>query len=202
MKTENLLSAKLQTALTQYKPALSAMDVRMVNVLMVNPSVMPAANTHNVNKRVGYFNYYSDSGFQEDLVSRHLRPTMPQLLELNRLAKNHDLVRLPTVGRNSFLYLGKEKTNSKEAQEVLFLRSITLSTDSVTPGGAERIVLMALDELERAQLDPRVSDTASSRLFVNVIPDINMHLDESVEKFSRIMDQLVAKYATRLLKLR
>ncbi len=132
------------------------------------------------------------------LYSRHLRPTMPQLLELNRLSKNHDLNRMPTVGRNSFLYLGewwfgvdicdcdailkpnaqlfvshinpliylstgKEKSSSSSsssskdsAQEVLFLRSITLSSDSISPQGAERIVLMALDELDRAQLDPRV----------------------------------------------
>src|SRR4051812_4527097 len=62
----------------------------------------------------------------------------------------------------SMFVTGKEKSLSSSSkdqsqQEVLFLRSITLSTDSVSPQGAERIVLMALDELDRAQLDPRVS---------------------------------------------
>jgi hypothetical protein len=53
--------------------------------------------------------YVGESGFNEDLISRNLRPTMPQLLELNRLTINHDLERLATVGRNSQLYLGREK---------------------------------------------------------------------------------------------
>lgn len=60
---------------------------------------------------------------------------------------------------------------------------------------------MTLDELERAQLDPRVSDTFSSGLFVNIIPENNVKLEDSVNQFKRIMDGLVAKYAARLLKV-
>lgn len=54
----------------------------------------------------------------------------------------------------------------------------------------------------RAALDPAVSDTASSRLFMNIIADIEVELHLLLLRFRKVMDQLVSKYATRLLKVR
>jgi len=193
-------AAELQQALAPYKPDLVAMDVRMCNFL--------AMGDESSDKLVSYYNFYSETSFNEDPISRDMRPTMPQLLELNRLTLNHDLQALTAAGRNSFIFLGKEKSlglpggKRFDAPQVLFLRSISLSEQSATLDGAERIIVMGMDELERAMLDPRVSDTASCRLFVNVIADINRPLREVVSNFKAIMDGLVAKYATRLLKLR
>jgi hypothetical protein len=70
--SENKISNAISRTLAAHKPALAAMDVRAANVLLVNPSVMPlsTANSHNSNKRVGYFNFNSETGFQEDVVSR------------------------------------------------------------------------------------------------------------------------------------
>jgi hypothetical protein len=89
------------------------------------------------------------------------------------LTINHDLERLATVGRNSQLYLGRERasaggTASKgnkrgDQPQVLFLRSISLSPEAASPKGSERMIVQAMDELDRATLDPRVSETASSR---------------------------------------
>lgn len=85
-----------------------------------------------------------------------------QLLEINRLALNHELVRLPAVGRNSYLYLGREKATAGAkavkggGPQVLFLRSISLSPETVSAQGSEKSLTLALDELERAVLDPRV----------------------------------------------
>lgn len=189
---------RAQNAIKPYRAEFKSLDMRMLNFLMVgNP-------TDQSQKLVSYYNYYAETEFLEDPVSRDMRPTMPQLLELNRLTKNHEVVRLPAVGRNTFLFLGKEKSavSSKDAQDVLFLRSISLSEESVTPVGADRIVSMALDELERATLDPRVSETASARLFVNIISDVMIKSNDAVKRFMLVMDGLVAKYATRLLKLR
>lgn len=199
--TPEQLASTLQAALKPLKQDLKKMDVRMANFLLVGePDV-------NSQKLVSYYNFYSETDFQEDPTSRGMRPTMPQLLELNRLTKNHDLTPLPSVGRNAFLFLGKEKSAggiaaSRTAPQVLFLRSISLSEESASLGGAERIVTMAMDELERALLDPVVSETASSRLFVNILADIQLDLDTTLDLFRNAMDFLVSKYATRLLKLR
>jgi acetyl-CoA carboxylase/biotin carboxylase 1 len=199
--TPNQLATILQTTLRPFKRDLANLDVRMANFMLVGePNV-------NRQKLVSYFNFYSETNFQEDPTSRGMRPTLPQLLELNRLTKNHDLTPLPSVGRNAFLFLGKEKSArggapSENSPQVLFLRSISLSEESASLAGADRIFTMAMDELERALLDPAVSDTASSRLFVNIIADIKLDLDTTLVLFRNVMDQLVSKYATRLLKLR
>jgi acetyl-CoA carboxylase/biotin carboxylase 1 len=138
-----------------------------------------------------------------------MRPTMPQLLELSRLTQNHQLISLPSVNRNSFLFLGKEKVMGTpklapgSETQVLFLRSISLSEESNNTIGAERTITMALDELDRAVLDARVSDSASSRLFVNILAtDQGVNLSQTLTKFRSVMDTLIAKHATRLLKLR
>eukprot|EP01033_Poteriospumella_lacustris_P003046 gene3046-2231_t len=200
-QSDEALAAITQKALLPFKGQFKKLNIRMVNVLLVgNPS-----DTHNSSggKRVSYFNHFVETDFTEDPASRDMRPTLPQLLELNRVTKNHDVTRLPAVGRNSFLLLGKERVaSSKDAQEVLFLRSISHSAESGTAAGAERIVTMALDELERATLDPRVSDAASARLFVNILPEMNMKVSDAVKRFKNLMDSLVATYATRLLELR
>ena len=91
----------------------------------------------------------------------------------SRLTINHDLERLATVGRNSQLYLGRERSSAGgsatkgnkigDQPQVLFLRSISLSPEAASLKGSERMLVQAMDELDRATLDPRVSDTASSR---------------------------------------
>lgn len=203
VQSSDQLATLLAKDLTPFHNQLKALDIRSVNFL----SATTASFSETAQKRVNYFNFPSDVQYNEDKISRDMRPSLPALLELNRLVKNHDITRLPSVNRNTFLFYGKEKApavgRKKDASgEVLFLRSISLSEDSVSGDGAERIILMALDELERAMLDPRVSDTCSSRLYVNILPKINVPLGECVERFKKIMDHLVAKYATKLLKLR
>jgi acetyl-CoA carboxylase/biotin carboxylase 1 len=199
---EDTSSALAQTSLASNKSALKKMNLRAVNFLLVNPG-----------KKVSYLNFLSEADFvKEDLASRNMRPTMPQLLELNRLTLNHELERLATVGRNSQLYLGREKSSKAGAAgkgkkaagtepQVLFLRSISLSAEAVSPVGSERMLVQAMDELERASLDPRVSETASSRVYLNILPEVQVGADEIVKDFKMIMDVLISKYATRLLKL-
>ena len=84
------------------------------------------------------------------------------------------------MGRNSQLYLGRERssaggTASKgnkrgDQPQVLFLRSISLSPEAASPKGSERMIVQAMDELDRATLDPRVSETASSRYEQHPLP--------------------------------
>ena len=192
---EDLAAKQGEAAIAPLKAQLVDMNVRGVNVLLVKRG-----------KKVSYFNYFAEGGFAEDGSSRNMRPTMPQLLEINRLQQNHVLTRLPSVGRNTYLFLGKEAADSKkkgDVPQVVFLRGISLSSDTVSSNGADRVISLALDELERASLDPRVSATASSRIYLNILPDVEkMSVAQSAIEFQRIMDVLISKYATRLLKLR
>lgn len=43
----------------------------------------------------------------------------------------------------------------KVKPQTLFLRAISYRAETYSPEGANRVLLMALDELERAMLDPR-----------------------------------------------
>lgn len=197
-RSQDECASSIQSALSKHIPALKLMDVRMANFLLVQKGEI-----------VNYYNYYSDIGYFEDPVSRNMRPTMPALLEINRLSTNYELTRLQALGRNSYMFLGKEKLNSDKKQTtkgdkppVLFLRTISLSSDANSIGGAERVFLMALDEVERAFLDPRVGDTTSSRMYLNILPELKQSLDMTVKQFRLLMDGLVSKYASKLLRLR
>jgi acetyl-CoA carboxylase/biotin carboxylase 1 len=109
------------------------------------------------------------------------------------------------VNRNTRLFLGTERSSTpgkRDLPQALFLRAISNSEGTTSAAGAERVLLMAMDELERAMLDARVSDTASIRVFLNVLPDVTMKAEECAENFKLVMDRLISKYATRLLKLR
>jgi len=194
------LASMLQSTLIPFNSELAQMDVRMVNFMLLGePNV-------NHQKIASYHNFYAETNFQEDPTSRGMRPTIPQLLELNRLTKNHDLTPIPSAARRAYLFLGKEKAGAhganKNAHHVLFLRSVSIAKDSASPSGAGRIFHMAMDELERALLDPAVGDSLSSRLFVNIIADIQPDLESTLELFRTFMDQMISKNATRLLKLR
>ena len=82
------------------------MSLRAVNFLLVNPGkkVRPWTSTTidqlvlheefmlmtstkfrcDALLQVNYLNFLAESNFKEDIISRNMRPTMPQLLELNR----------------------------------------------------------------------------------------------------------------------
>ncbi len=83
---------------------------------------------------------------------------MPQLLEINRLGQNHELERMTAVGRNAYLFLGREKATGASAKgerpQVLFLRAISLSEGTITQGGAERVLNMALEVMAVCEFHP------------------------------------------------
>ncbi|KAG5181165.1 acetyl-CoA carboxylase [Tribonema minus] len=154
-----------------------------------------------------YLSFRECSGFVDDPLRRDMRPSFPYIFELERLSVNYDLERLATVGRNSQIYLGVERDakvgkKPKVKPQTLFLRAISYRQETYSPEGANKALLMALDELERAMLDPRVSPTASSRVFLHMMPDLKMETGEVVTNWRAIMDQLISRHATRLLKLR
>lgn len=71
------------------------------------------------------------------------------------------------------MYLGTEKSKSgkKGASQVLFVRGISNSDMTSQNSGAERLLVMAMDELEYALLDSRVTGSVSSRLFLHMLSE-------------------------------
>eukprot|EP00746_Dinoflagellata_sp_MGD_P159400 gnl/MRDRNA2_/MRDRNA2_86689_c0_seq3.p1 gnl/MRDRNA2_/MRDRNA2_86689_c0~~gnl/MRDRNA2_/MRDRNA2_86689_c0_seq3.p1 ORF type:complete len:2179 (+),score=470.07 gnl/MRDRNA2_/MRDRNA2_86689_c0_seq3:114-6650(+) len=193
---ENAASKKIGDYLQANKAALEDMNLMSANFFIARPGESQA-----------YFNYPASLGFNEDLASRDLRPTMALLLELNRLLENFNLSPMPTVGRNAQTYLAVEKlpdgTKPRRGgpPQVLLLRSISHQTDTVSEFGAERALLSAFDELDRARLDPRVAATTSSRMFLNVMPTLETDVTKIGAMWETIMEGLISKHATRLLEL-
>lgn len=68
--------------------------------------------------------------------------------------------------------------------------------------GAERIFLVALEEVERALLQPSVTSSTSTRLYVNLIPPIGENVSGCVDAWGKILDTLRMRYASRLLAAR
>jgi acetyl-CoA carboxylase/biotin carboxylase 1 len=220
---ENTIASYGENALISCHPKLQEMGIGMVNLIVINlKSLSQQQSQAEISQQtISYFNYFSDLQYQEDPISRNMRPTLPQLLELNHVVKNHEVTRLPTMGRNSFIFIGKEKSAAKPVSaksgsgptsgrhpsaasslaDVLFLRWISLGDDGDNYG-VERNFLLALEELERAILDPLLSESSSSRIYMNILTDIPVRLTVTLGKFREIMDLLISKYATRLLKLR
>eukprot|EP00746_Dinoflagellata_sp_MGD_P159399 gnl/MRDRNA2_/MRDRNA2_86689_c0_seq2.p1 gnl/MRDRNA2_/MRDRNA2_86689_c0~~gnl/MRDRNA2_/MRDRNA2_86689_c0_seq2.p1 ORF type:complete len:2174 (+),score=459.70 gnl/MRDRNA2_/MRDRNA2_86689_c0_seq2:114-6635(+) len=193
---EDVAAAKIGSYLQANKGALDNLKLMSVNMFIGKTGTRPS-----------YFNYYSGTGYKEDLVSRNLRPTRSALLELKRLEESYDLTTLPSVGRNSQMLLAVEKladgTKPRRGgpPQVVFLRSTTHRTDAVSEFGAERTVLSGFDELDRARLDPRVTATTSSRLFLNVVPTLDVPVDKIGEMWNSVMEGITSKHATRLLEL-
>ncbi|CAN0104425.1 unnamed protein product [Ectocarpus fasciculatus] len=68
--------------------------------------------------------------------------------------------------------------------------------------GANQALLMAMDELERAMLDSRVNPACSSRIFLHMMPELNAVPGDVVAEWKNVMDTMISRHATRLLKLR
>ena len=73
-----------------------------------------------------YFTFRSRSGFEEDLIYRHLEPALAFQLELNRL-KNYHLDPVQTANHKMHLYLGRAKVS--EGREVSDYRYLHTNND-------------------------------------------------------------------------
>jgi acetyl-CoA carboxylase/biotin carboxylase 1 len=104
------------------------------------------------------------------------------------------------------VFLGKEKTEKPVRggpPQVVFVRGVSGTPGIITYKGAERALLLGLDELERAQANSKVDRKSSSKIFLHSLPPLK-HDDplKLAADFKAIVAQLKSKYATRLLKLR
>ncbi|CAN0308491.1 unnamed protein product, partial [Ectocarpus fasciculatus] len=102
------------------------------------------------------------------------------------------------------IYLGVERGGAikRATPQTLFLRAISHRPETYTMEGANQALLMAMDELERAMLDSRVNPACSSRIFLHMMPELNAVPGDVVAEWKNVMDTMISRHATRLLKLR
>jgi len=184
---ENLIAAAA-TMLQANKDALQAKGVRDVTVMVPNSPKWPRT-----------FHFDGSLDFAEVPFMRNLRPTMLDLLELDRL-KNWAPERLPTIGHNTAVLIGQQGVKPR-VQQRLFVRGLTHSDAASQPAAAEASLLKALDELQLAFLEKKVSPTASAHLFLHILPTVEAEPEQAIALFDQVMSGLISKHATRLLKL-
>lgn len=187
--------ASIEAVLASEQPKLQTLGVRTVNILIPNKKKEPS-----------YYTFPQCEGYKEDPLRRNMRPTFHHLLELGRLNDNFDLERLSAIGRNAQVYVGTEKTDRPirgGPSQVVFARGISHSGGLTSTAGAQRALQQGLDELERAQANSKVSPTASSRVFLHSLHELEGTTPKEIANvFKSVIATLKSRLATRLLKLR
>eukprot|EP00933_Yihiella_yeosuensis_P020595 TRINITY_DN16471_c1_g1_i1.p1 TRINITY_DN16471_c1_g1~~TRINITY_DN16471_c1_g1_i1.p1 ORF type:complete len:1059 (-),score=252.45 TRINITY_DN16471_c1_g1_i1:316-3216(-) len=150
-------------------------------------------------------------GWKEAETRRDMRPTFPCLLEIDYLAKEYNLERMTNViGRNSQVYMGAPKGEvpggKKSAPSTIFVRMITHTLQSFNAGTddwtlwPEALLLGAVDEVERARMNPKVGQRPNSNLFVHFMTNVDLHPEQVDQKFEQFVNSFVAKHGRRLQK--
>jgi acetyl-CoA carboxylase/biotin carboxylase 1 len=184
----------IDAAVRSQEGKLVSLGIRLVNVLV------PVAQKDPL-----YYSFPHCDGYKEDILRRNMRPTLYSLLELARLKNNYELERLEAVGKNAQVYIATEKISKPVrggAPQSLFVRGISHTHGLVSIRGAQRALIQGLDELERAQSNPKVKSEISSHIFLHSLPEITgVTAVEVAEKFQEIMGIIKSRLAQRLLKL-
>jgi len=186
---EEELLAEATSLLQANEAALRAKGVRLVSLMVPNPPKWPRQ-----------YSFTAQGNYAEDTARRYMYPTMWNLLELGRL-ENWSPQRLSAISHNSVVLLG-EQGNKPRQQQRIFVRGVTHSEALADQSTAELSLQKALDELQLAVLDQRVSPTASSHLFLHILSPFDAPAESVIATFEKMMPALISKYATRLLKLR
>jgi len=187
-----------QGLLLQAAEKLKSAGITEFNIFLAQAPHMP---------RVACF--LAKEGWKENTSRRDYRPTFPILLEVAQLAEDYDLQRItPVVGRNSLVYLGVRKGEVARGKlgkpSTVFARMIThtlcMTEDDSWMQWPETLLLAAIDELERARLNPAVGTKPNSHIFAHLMTLIDLEPAVADQRFERFMNQFVAKHGTRLQK--
>lgn len=156
-----------------------------------------------------YASFTAAMDWAEDKLRRDMRPTFAHLMEVNNLAEEYDLERIiPTIGRNSQVYLGVQKGVEARGRfgkpSTTFVRMIT-HTIEVDDGekwmeGPEYILQSAIDEIERARLSPKVGQKPTSHIYVNFMKSVELSSVKLAERMEHLVNHFVSRYGSRLQK--
>ncbi|KAL1495877.1 hypothetical protein AB1Y20_014521 [Prymnesium parvum] len=184
---EELISTANRLLMAQAS-TLRAKGIRLASLMVPNPPKWPRQ-----------FAFPMSTDYAEEPARRNMYPTMYNLLDIERLSL-WNLKRMRSISHNSVVLLGQQGT-SPRIQQRLFVRGITHSESFATEAAAESALQKAMDELQLAKLDTRVLPTASSHLFLHILAPFDNTPTEIIDMYKETMANLIAKYATRLLKL-
>jgi len=148
------------------------------------------------------FSLTSCNGFKEDLLRRDMRPTFVHLLELGRLQENFELARFKALGKLSQVYLGVERMVGRVKPQVLFYRGVSLDQGIMSEEGMVKQMEEALDQLDRSMLDSRVTVTTSSRIYVNLLQELDSDPQEAYKLHRKLIQEVQTRLSSRLLKLK
>jgi hypothetical protein len=184
--SEEGLIASTQALLAAAKDKLVAKGVRVVSLMVPNAP-----------KNARQFSFRASLDFAEDPMRRAMYPTMPNLLELDRLS-NWSPSRLSAISHNSVVMLGQQGAKPRQQQRVC-VRGGTHNDALVEPANAEKALQKALDELQLAVLNKDVAPSASSHLFMHVLTPFDMSPEALINQWKELMSGLISRHATRLL---
>ena len=188
--------ADARTTLRAQSAALEAAGVVEVGVTLAQTPYLPRSAC-----------FLAAEDWAECAARRDMRPTFATLLEVDGLSKEYDLERIiPTIGRNSQVFLGASKTAKARAGRkppgTVFARMIshTLDMSGDWMQWPEELLINAVDELERARLNPKVGSTPNSSILAHFMSNVDMSAAEANGLFTGFLDQFVAKHGARLQK--
>lgn len=158
--------------------------------------------------REGQYPFFStvrlqtDNSWTEEMQIRNIEPALAYQLELDRLTKEFEILRLPVPSSTIHLFYGQAKSNSSDCR--FFVRSLvrpgrsTGDQSSYLIHESSRVLNDILDAVELAMGQPRYRNADSSHIFMSFIYEMDVTLD-SVKEAST---SLVARYGHRLQRLR
>eukprot|EP00931_Biecheleriopsis_adriatica_P052507 TRINITY_DN3055_c0_g1_i3.p1 TRINITY_DN3055_c0_g1~~TRINITY_DN3055_c0_g1_i3.p1 ORF type:complete len:2157 (-),score=543.39 TRINITY_DN3055_c0_g1_i3:77-6547(-) len=194
--------ADFQSMITQTEAILSGADdnlkssgVREFGLMMEQAPYVPR-----------FASFMAVDSWKENPNCRDMRPSFPNLLEIYRLAEEFDLDRIiPVVGRNSEVYLGTAKGDVQGKlgkPQTIFARMITNSLKSLESDEgmdkAEGLLLAAVDEIERARLNPKVGHKPNSNIFVHYVCNMDSEAQKLKSQLEQLVDRFVASNGGRL----
>eukprot|EP00448_Togula_jolla_P028624 CAMPEP_0170621536 /NCGR_PEP_ID=MMETSP0224-20130122/28649_1 /TAXON_ID=285029 /ORGANISM="Togula jolla, Strain CCCM 725" /LENGTH=2149 /DNA_ID=CAMNT_0010947793 /DNA_START=63 /DNA_END=6512 /DNA_ORIENTATION=- len=158
-----------------------------------------------------YACFMAKDDWKESSTRRDMKPVNAYLLEVNRIAEEYELERIiPTIGRNSMVYLGASKVakaGRRGPPKTVFVRMIT-HTMKAAPGesgwetGPTNLLLAGIDELERARLSPKVGAQPNSSIFAHLMWLVDLEPEKANEVFQGFLDQFVSKHGDRLQQMK
>lgn len=191
---------KIEAWLAEFSDELRAAGVRHIVVTQVQSPFAP---------RHAFFPF--NEGFHSCPSRNDMRPSFPHLLEVGQLSDSFELQRIvPTIGRNSQVFLGTKlgvPAGKRGPPKTVFVRTVTtrMNIEGIDQEGwnwPAGLLVSALDEIERARLNPVVGQQPNSDIYANFVSPIDQPLELVTERLEFVMNEFVSKYGTRLQSMK
>jgi len=165
----------------------------------------------NVPHALRYASFMGSDDWKENLATRDMKPSLPNVLEVYRLAEDYKLEKvMPPVGRNSQVYIGTpvDAVPSRTNPSTIFARMIKHSlrdfpeNEKAWTDSLENLLLNAVDEVERARLNPKIGYGPNSNIFAHIVANVDVEPSDAYAKLEGFLNLFVARHQSRLGKMK